>query len=377
MRTTQNVAARPDEGQGSPRAETATSPPRRGRGEPSRRGRARPPRRGRFRPAVVLPSAAVLLVVVTTASLCLGPVSIPVDEVFTAPIVHQIRLPRVLIAALVGAALATAGALMQTVFQNPLADPGIIGVSTGAATAAVLVIVTGVSFLGTWTLPAGAFVGALATVLVIYLIATSRAVGSRGADPATLVLVGMAITAFLGAVISATIANAPDDSDLRSVQFWLNGDLVARTWEHVGVATLPILLTILLAWTLAGDLDLLLLGREIAQSSGIDVRRLRIRLLVLAALLTATAVAVSGSISFIGLVVPHLVRILLGPEHRTLLPVAALLGATFVIAADTVARMLFSPVVLQTGVVIAFLGSPLFLYLLLSTRSRRHRGLGV
>ena len=264
----------------------------------------------------MLPAAVVLLLSVMTVSLCLGPVTVPVDEVLSSQIVHQIRLPRVLVAALVGAALATAGALMQTVFQNPLADPGIIGVSTGAATAAVLVIVTGVSFLGTWTLPAGAFVGALLTVLVIYLIATSRAVGSRGADPATLVLVGMAITAFLGAVISATIANAPDDSDLRSVQFWLNGDLVARTWDHVAVAVVPILLTIVLSWTLAGDLNLLLLGRETAQSTGINVRRLRIQLLVLAALMTATAVAVSGSISFIGLVVPHVVRIVLGPEHR-------------------------------------------------------------
>lgn len=325
----------------------------------------------------MLPAAVVLLLSVMTVSLCLGPVTVPVDEVLSSQIVHQIRLPRVLVAALVGAALATAGALMQTVFQNPLADPGIIGVSTGAATAAVLVIVTGVSFLGTWTLPAGAFVGALLTVLVIYLIATSRAVGSRGADPATLVLVGMAITAFLGAVISATIANAPDDSDLRSVQFWLNGDLVARTWDHVAVAVVPILLTIVLSWTLAGDLNLLLLGRETAQSTGINVRRLRIQLLVLAALMTATAVAVSGSISFIGLVVPHVVRIVLGPEHRALLPTAALLGSTFVIAADTIARLLFSPVVLQTGVVIAFLGSPLFLYLLLSTRSRQHRGLGI
>jgi iron complex transport system permease protein len=325
---------------------------------------------------LVLPLCLLLLIAVAVAALCLGPVTVPLEEVLTSPIVHRIRLPRVIVAALVGAALAIAGALMQTVFLNPLADPGIVGVSTGAATAAVLIIVTGVSVLGRWTLPAGAFLGALATVLLIYLISSSRAIGSRGADPATLVLVGMAITAFLGAVISATIANAPDDSDLRSVQFWLNGDLVARTWGHVRVATAPILGGIALACLLARDLNVLLLGRETAQSSGIDVRRLRLLALSLAAWITASAVAVSGSISFIGLVVPHMVRIVLGPDHRRLLPAAALLGAAFVIGADTIARLIFSPVVLQTGVVIAFLGSPLFLYLLLSTRSRRHRALG-
>ena len=303
--------------------------------------------------------------------------TIPLSEVATSDIVREIRLPRVIIAGLVGAGLATAGALMQTVFLNPLADPGIIGVSSGAAVAAVLVIFSGASFLGRWTLPAGAFVGALATVLLIYLIANSKAPGGRGADPATLVLVGMAITAFLGAIISAVIAHAPDDSDLRSVQFWMNGDLVARTWDHVRVATIPILGGIGLSWLLARDLNVLLLGQETAQSSGVDVKKLRMKLLALAAWITASGVAVSGAISFIGLIVPHFVRVLLGPDHRRLLPIAAVLGATFVIVSDILARMIFSPIVLQTGTVIAFLGSPLFLWLLLTTRARRHKGLGV
>jgi iron complex transport system permease protein len=326
---------------------------------------------------VLLILAPVLLVIAFIAAISIGPVTVPLTDLAHSDIVREIRLPRVIIAGLVGAGLATAGALMQTVFLNPLADPGIVGVSSGAAVAAVIVIVSGAGFLGRWTLPAGAFIGALATVLLIYLIANSRAVGGRGADPATLVLVGMAITAFLGAVISAVIANAPDDSDLRSVQFWMNGDLVARTWDHVKIATVPILGGIVLSWFLARDLNVLLLGPETAQSSGVDVRRLRIRLLALAAWITASGVAVSGAISFIGLVVPHFVRILLGPDHRRLLPVAAVLGATFVIVSDIIARMLFSPIVLQTGTVIAFLGSPLFLWLLLTTRSRRHKGLGV
>lgn len=305
----------------------------------------------------------------------LGPVTVPLGELGTSPVVTEIRTPRIIIAALVGAALAVSGAIMQTVFHNPLADPGIVGVSSGAAVAAVLAIVTGASFFGEWTVPFSAFVGALITVAVVYLIASSRAMDGRGADPATLVLVGMAITAFLGAVISAATANAPQDSELRSVAFWLNGDLVSRTWDHVGVSFIPIILGLVLAIGASRDLNLMLLGESTAQTSGLNVGRARVLLLSLAALLTATAVAVSGTITFIGLVVPHLIRIVLGADHRALLPTAAILGATFVIIADTVARLLFSPIVLQTGVVVAFIGSPIFLYLLLTVRKRRGLGL--
>lgn len=305
----------------------------------------------------------------------LGPVTVPLGDLSSSPIVTEIRAPRIIIAALVGSALAVSGAIMQTVFHNPLADPGIVGVSSGAAVAAVLTIVTGANFFGQWTVPFSAFVGALITVAVVYLIASSRAMDGRGADPATLVLVGMAITAFLGAVISAATANAPQDSELRSVAFWLNGDLVSRTWDHVGVSFIPIILGLILAIGASRDLNLMLLGESTAQTSGLNVGRARVLLLALAALLTATAVAVSGTITFVGLVVPHLIRIVLGADHRALLPTAALLGATFVIIADTVARLLFSPIVLQTGVVVAFIGSPIFLYLLLAMRKRRGLGL--
>lgn len=330
--------------------------------------------RGLTTPVVIIGSI-ILLVVSFVASLMLGPVTVPLSDLTTSPVVTEIRAPRIIIAALVGAALAVSGAIMQTVFHNPLADPGIVGVSSGAAVAAVLTIVTGASFFGQWTVPFAAFVGALITVAVVYLIASSRAMDGRGADPATLVLVGLAITAFLGAVISAATANAPQDSELRSVAFWLNGDLVSRTWDHVGVAVIPIILGLILAVGASRDLNLMLLGESTAQTSGLNVGRARIILLALAALLTATAVAVSGTITFVGLVVPHLIRIVIGADHRALLPTAAILGATFVIIADTVARLLFSPVVLQTGVVVAFIGSPIFLYLLLTVRKRRGLGL--
>lgn len=324
---------------------------------------------------VVIIGSLILLVVSFVVSLMMGPVTVPLADLASSPVVTEIRAPRIIIAALVGAALAVSGAVMQTVFHNPLADPGIVGVSSGAAVAAVLAIVTGASFFGEWTIPFAAFVGAIITVAVVYLIASSRAMDGRGADPATLVLVGLAITAFLGAVISAATANAPQDSELRSVTFWLNGDLVSRTWDHVGVSVIPILLGLILAVGASRDLNLLLLGESTAQTSGLNVGRARIFLLALAALLTATAVAVSGTITFVGLVVPHLIRIVIGADHRALLPAAAILGATFVIVADTVARMLFSPIVLQTGVVVAFIGSPIFLYLLLTVRKRRGLGL--
>lgn len=321
---------------------------------------------------VALLGAVGFLISIGVLALSLGPITINMADLPGNPVVHNIRMPRVLIAGLVGAALATSGALMQTIFHNPLADPGIIGVSSGAALGAVLTIVSGASFLGLWTLPAGAFVGALLTVLVVYAIASTRS----SADPATLVLVGMAITSFIGAIISATIANSPQDSDLRSVIFWLNGDLVARTWAHVSVATLPIMLGLLVTWLLSRDLNLLLLGAETAQTSGLNIKRLRIASLALAAVMTATAVAVSGAISFVGLVVPHLIRITLGPDHRFLLPLSGMLGASFVIGADIVARLLFQPIALQTGTVVAFIGSPVFLYLLLRTRNTR-KGLGL
>ena len=333
------------------------------------------PTRSRLTTPVVIIGSIILLVVSFLASLMLGPVTVPLGDLSSSPIVTEIRAPRIIIAALVGSALAVSGAIMQTVFHNPLADPGIVGVSSGAAAAAVLTIVTGANFFGQWTVPFSAFVGALITVAVVYLIASSRAMDGRGADPATLVLVGMAITAFLGAVISAATANAPQDSELRSVAFWLNGDLVSRTWDHVGVSFIPIILGLILAIGASRDLNLMLLGESTAQTSGLNVGRARVLLLALAALLTATAVAVSGTITFVGLVVPHLIRIVLGADHRALLPTAALLGATFVIIADTVARLLFSPIVLQTGVVVAFIGSPIFLYLLLAMRKRRGLGL--
>ncbi len=332
--------------------------------------------------ALALPLLATAVAVLLVAAVTLGPVRVPAGDVVRVigtlvsggdpasipdgAVVTHIRLPRAIVAALVGAALAVSGAVMQAVFRNPLADPGIIGVSSGAATAAVLAIVTGATAAGAWVLPATAFVGAVLTVALVQAVAAIR-----GGGPAMLVLVGVAVSAFLGAVTSAAIANAPDDEDIRGAAFWLNGDLVARTWAHAAVAVGPILVGLAVLVLLARDLDVMMMGDATARSAGVDVRRARATALGVTALLTATAVSVSGVIGFVGLVVPHLMRITLGPGHRLLLPAAALAGSAFLLAADTVARMVFEPVVLQTGSVVAFLGSPVFLWLLVRTRHSR------
>ena len=334
-----------------------------------------PPHRG----GLALLAGGIALAALATAMLvavAVGPVTLAPGEALAtlidvargdlsspaASVAYNIRLPRTTVAALVGAALASAGAVLQAVFRNPLADPGIIGVSSGAATAAVLAIVSGLTAAGAWVLPAAAFVGAMLTVGVVQGVAVWR-----GGGPATLVLVGIAVSSFLGAVTSAAVSNAPQDSDVRGIMFWLNGDLVARTWAHVAVSAPPIIFALGALVVLARDLDILTLGDSTARSLGVNTAVIRPILLTLAALLAASAVAVSGIIGFVGLVVPHLVRLTIGPRHSTLLPVCALTGATFVVAADTVARALFDPVVLQTGSVVAFIGSPLFLWLLLRT----------
>lgn len=284
----------------------------------------------------------------------------------TQSLVWSIRLPRVLLAGLVGASLAVAGATMQAVFRNPLAEPGVTGVSSGAAVVAVILIVTGVAAKAPWVLSAGAFIGALLAVIFVQIVA-----GLNGGSGATLLLVGIALNAFLGAVIAATIANAPHSDDAQQAMFWLNGDLTAANWQDIALAVGPITVGTVILMMLIPELNLLLLGEEQAAATGMRTVWIRQLLLALAALVTAAGVAVTGVISFVGLVVPHLIRLAIGPDHRSLLPISMCLGAVFLILADLVARSLFSPVALQTGTVTAFLGAPALLALILQQGGRQ------
>ncbi|MUW15384.1 vitamin B12 ABC transporter permease BtuC [Halorubrum sp. CBA1125] len=300
-----------------------------------------------------------------------SPFAFPVDDVHQR-IVVGVRLPRILLAALVGFALAAAGTVMQGFFRNPMADPSIIGVSSGAAVGAVAFIVFPTALSATVALPvvgavdvgiphgAGislfAFVGALAAAFGVYAIATSH-----GRTPvATLLLAGVAVQTFLGAVVSYLQLQAGES--LRRVVAWLMGHLSGAGWSDVTATALvvPPLFVLLLVY--ARDLNVLLLGEEEARGLGIAVERTKRILLGASALITAAGVAFAGVIGFVGLIVPHMLRLVVGPDHRVLLPTAALAGGAFLVAADTVARS--GSAELPVGIVTAAVGAPFFVYLL-------------
>jgi len=314
--------------------------------------------------AVAVPTGGGLV----PASVRLGEltVSVPVPDVtYTHPfsfaipetdetIVREIRLPRILLGAIVGFALATAGAIMQGFFRNPMADPSIIGVSSGAAVGAVATIALPLAI--PFGLQTAAFVGALLAAFGVYVIATEN-----GRTPvATLLLAGIAIQTFLGAVISYMLLQSGES--LEEAVLWLMGHLQYSSWGRIE-ATLPVTLLffgILLAY--ARDLNVLLLGEEDAHALGIDVERTKRLLLAGSSVITAAAVAVAGVIGFVGLIVPHMMRLVVGPDHRILLPTSALAGATFLVLADTVARS--GPAEVPVGIVTAAVGAPFFLFLL-------------
>ena len=281
-------------------------------------------------------------------------------------VVWLIRTPRVLVAALVGAALALAGAQMQGLFHNPLASPDLIGTSAGGALGAVLAIACGLAARSLWYVPLLAFLGAMGALGAVYMIATQR-----GRTPvATLLLAGVALSALISAATSLVISlQFVNYQVAQEIVFWLMGGLDSRTWVHVGMVAPCVALGALVAGAVMRELDMLLLGEETAASLGVDVEHMKRLVLTSAALLTETAVAVSGVIGFVGLVVPHIVRLLIGPAHRHLLPASALAGASFVIVADILARTLMRPEELRLGIITAAVGAPFFLYLLL-TRAR-------
>ena len=276
-----------------------------------------------------------------------------------------VRFPRVVLAAVVGAALGSAGAIMQGVFGNPLAEPGVIGVSAGAAFGAALSIVAGVSVLGAWTVPAAAFAGGLATTYLVYLLARSNG----RTEVVTLVLTGVAVNAVAGAAIGLLMF-AADESGVQAIAFWNLGSLAQASWSAVALAAPCLALGLVVALADARRLDLLALGERSARHLGVDVERLRIRMIVVTALLGAAAVAFTGIISFVGLVVPHLVRMVAGPGHRVLLPASALGGAVVVVVADLIARTVVEHQELPLGVLTAVVGGPAFFWLLRRTRER-------
>ncbi|MEW5784869.1 MAG: iron chelate uptake ABC transporter family permease subunit [Bacillota bacterium] len=279
-------------------------------------------------------------------------------------IIWQVRFPRVLLGFLIGAALAAAGAAFQGLLQNPLADPYTIGVSSGAAlgaTAAILLL-PGIGLSTTLLIPLFAFFGALIALIIVYQLGR---VGGR-LPVVTVLLAGVVISSFFSAMISMSMIFAGEQ--MRSIFFWLVGGLGQKGWPYVALILPYLIVGLALLIFLARDLNLILLGEEEALSLGVEVERVKKTVLIAASLITAGAVSVSGMIGFVGLIIPHAMRILIGPDHRLLFPASLLGGGIFLVAADTFARTIISPVEIPVGIITAFLGAPFFMYLL-----RRHR----
>ncbi len=287
-------------------------------------------------------------------------------------VLWSIRLPRLAIAALVGGMLAMSGALMQGLFRNPLADPALVGVSSGGAFAAALTIVLSdrmfggvLAFLSLDILPLAAFCGSLLTTFILYRIASQRGRTSV----AMFLLAGLAIAALANAGIGLLVFMA-DDRQLRDITFWLLGSLSGATWSKVWMIAPIALLGLLATPLVARGLDILVLGESEAFHAGVSVQRLKTITIVMVSALTGAAVSVVGVVGFVGIVVPHLLRLAVGPGHRLLLPASALLGATLMIGADAFARTLAAPAEVPIGILTAIVGAPFFLLLLLRQRSR-------
>lgn len=308
-----------------------------------------------------------IVVVSVAAGLLLGATVVPPGVVWEAlwdpaapgaAIVRDLRLPRVLLAFMVGGSLAMSGAALQALIRNPLADPYLLGLSGGAGLGAVTAMA--LALPGAWAVPAAAFTGALGAAVLVYRLS---AVVGRRLDPRVLLLAGVIVGAFSAAIMTAIITLSPVDQ-LRNAFLWLLGGFGTASWGELGLFSAYAFLPLAGLILLARPLDLLSLGEEPAHALGADVERLKRQVLLATSLLTAAGVATCGIIGFVGLVVPHALRGLVGPLHRRLLPAVFLAGGGFLVLADTAARTVVRPVELPVGVVTALVGVPLFALLL-------------
>jgi len=314
---------------------------------------------------IVVISFSILLVLACTVSLMIGPVSFTFSEVWSGlfhsddslarRIIWELRFPRVLIGMIVGMCLAVSGAILQGVMKNPLADPGIIGVSSGAGLAATTIMIIFPAYI--LFLPLAAFIGALITALIIYAFSWKG-----GTSPVRIILVGVAINAVIGAFMSALMLLYSDR--VQSVLPWLAGGIGGVGWIQFEMIIYYAVGALVLSLFAIRHIRILRLGDEVAKLLGHNVEKSRFFLIVLSTLLAGIAVSVAGLIGFVGLVVPHILRIMIGGDYRYLLPASALGGGLLVVLADTVARSAFNPIELPVGILLAFLGGPFFLYMI-------------
>jgi iron complex transport system permease protein len=326
----------------------------------------------------VLQTSALMLAIflsICFISLAIGSVSIGVGRIFQSLldvltgghslssqenlIIFSVRLPRIIFAGIVGASLSLGGVVFQALLRNPLADPYVLGISGGSALGAIIGILIGASsfYLG---VPLLAFLGALATVFLVFIVSG----GNRGTLlDNSLLLSGVVVNAFFSAAILFFLSIA-NSMELHSITFWLMGDLSRASVKEIGVAALCLLIVFVLLYRQALKLNLIVQGEETALQLGINVESTRQWILIVTSLITAVAVSLSGIIGFVGIMVPHMMRLVFGSDHRLLMPASVLFGAAFLVAADTVARVVVAPAELPVGVITALCGAPYFIFLL-------------
>lgn len=325
----------------------------------------------------------LLTIILSVYSLTVGAIPLDTNQVVssllgwqedfqTTLVVTEIRLPRLLLGILVGAGLAVAGAAMQGLFRNPLADPALVGVSSGAALASVSVIVLGGSVLNEWVtfwgffaLPFAAFLGGLLVTWLIYRVATK----DGRTDVGLMLLTGIAINAIAGSATGILTYVATDD-ELRTLTFWSMGSIASASWQDLAIAALPISIAIVVLPYFSRPLNAFLMGEAVTSHMGFNVKKMKWGVITLTALAVGAAVSVSGIIGFVGLVAPHVARLILGPDHRWVLPGSALVGAALVVISDMFARTILAPAELSIGIVMSAIGGPFFLWLLIQRRSR-------
>lgn len=318
--------------------------------------------------------SVVALFVAIWLGVSVGSVKVPISTLWdtgadpiATNIVWKIRMPRVVLAGLVGASLAIAGAAFQGLLKNPLADPYTLGVSSGASVGAVATLFFGISvpFLGIYTLPVFSMIGALVTML---LVITFAKLVDRAMKMETIILTGIIFSSFLGSVISLMIALTGEE--LRQIIGWLLGSVSMRGWSFVQMALPFVVIGTFLLWLNRRELNAMLFGEERAKHLGVNVKQRKMMILIGGSMLTGTAVAVSGTIGFVGLVVPHMTRLLFGSDNRHVLPLSFINGATLLIICDLVSRTIISPTELPIGVITAFIGAPVFAFIFFRQRKK-------
>lgn len=283
-------------------------------------------------------------------------------SVMTQNIIWEIRFPRVLLGAICGAGLAICGVLMQCITKNPIAEPYILGISSGASCGAVAVIVLGsLSGTGINSITTGAFIGSLLSGVLVFAIGTQM---GKTISITRLVLTGMVISTIFSALTNLLIYAAENANQAKSALFWTIGSLGGAKWQVLFFPFVSFVIVIVVAWSMSKSLDVLLVGDESAITLGINIKRIKLIILVLATLLTSALVAVTGAIGFIGLVVPHICRTLVGSDHKKLIILSSLAGAIFLIVSDVIARAIFPPIEIPIGIITALVGGPFFLYLI-------------